>query len=104
MDETEKVILEPTKSGGIFDLRPSAVGNDDLLYYDPASVIICAIGSRYNSYCSNVVRSFLIDAGSFQNKVYEVLLKAHEAAIGALKPGNPVSAVYEAGRSLVKSV
>ncbi|CAI0465618.1 unnamed protein product [Linum tenue] len=122
MDETEKSILEPAKagvklkaenvdicyppifqSGGVFDLRPSAASNDDLLYYDPASVIICAIGSRYNSYCSNVARSFLIDATSFQSKAYEVLLKAHEAAISALKPGNPVSAAYEAARSLVKS-
>ncbi|CAN0857324.1 FACT complex subunit SPT16 [Linum grandiflorum] len=122
MDETEKAILEPTKagvklkaenvdicyppifqSGGEFDLRPSAASNDDLLYYDSASVIICAIGSRYNSYCSNVARSFLIDANSLQRKAYETLLKAHEAAINALKPGNPVSAAYDAARSLIES-
>ncbi|KAL5836619.1 hypothetical protein ACOSQ3_013788 [Xanthoceras sorbifolium] len=121
VDETEKVILEPAKikvklkaenvdicyppifqSGGVFDLKPSASSNDENLYYDSTSVIICAIGSRYNSYCSNVARTFLIDANAMQSKAYEVLLKAHEAAIGALKSGNKVSAVYLAAVSVVE--
>lgn len=121
MDDTEKVILEPTKvkvklkaenvdicyppifqSGGNFDLKPSASSNDENLYYDSASVIICAIGSRYNSYCSNLARTFLIDSNAMQSKAYEVLLKAHEAAINALKAGNKVSAVYQAAYSVVE--
>ncbi|GKV39651.1 hypothetical protein SLEP1_g47392 [Rubroshorea leprosula] len=121
MDEAEKAILEPSKakvklkaenvdicyppifqSGGQFDLKPSAQSNDDFLYYDSASVIICAVGARYNSYCSNIARTLMIDANSLQTKAYEVLLKAHEAAIGALKPGNKVSAVYQAALSVVE--
>ncbi|KAK1584243.1 hypothetical protein Q3G72_031152 [Acer saccharum] len=121
MDDTEKAILEPARikvklkaenvdicyppifqSGGVFDLKPNASSNDENLYYDSTSVIICAIGSRYNSYCSNVARTFLIDANAKQSKAYEVLLKAHEAAIGALKSGNKVSAVYEAAVSVVE--
>ncbi|KAH7834353.1 hypothetical protein Vadar_015117 [Vaccinium darrowii] len=121
MDETEKAILVPTKvkvklkadnvdicyppifqSGGNFDLRPSASSDDEFLYYDSASVIICAIGSRYNSYCSNLARTFLIDSTPTQAKAYEVLLRAHEAAIGALNPGNKVSAVYHAALSVVE--
>ncbi|KAJ0014903.1 hypothetical protein Pint_21153 [Pistacia integerrima] len=121
MDDTEKAILEPSRikvklkaenvdicyppifqSGGEFDLKPSASSNDENLYYDSTSVIICAIGSRYNSYCSNVARTFLIDANAMQSKAYEVLLKAHEAAIGALKSGNKVSAVYSAAVSVVE--
>ncbi|CAN4117731.1 unnamed protein product [Withania somnifera] len=121
MDDTEMAILEPAKikvklkaenvdicyppifqSGGNFDLRPSATSNDEHLYYDSASVIICAVGSRYNSYCSNVARTFLIDSTSTQNKAYEVLLKAHEAAIGALKPGNKLSSVYQAALAVVE--
>lgn len=119
--DTEKAILNPHKigvklkaenvdicyppifqSGGDFNLRPSAQSNDSPLYYDTASVIICAIGSRYNSYCSNVARSYLIDSDASQSKAYEVLLKAQEAAILALKPGNRVSAVYEAALNVVK--
>lgn len=121
MDETEKAILEPARikvklkaenvdicyppifqSGGEFDLKPSASSNDNDLYYDSTSVIICAVGSRYNSYCSNVARTFLIDANAMQSKAYEVLLKAHEAAINALKPGNNANAVYQAALAIVE--
>ncbi|TYG38428.1 hypothetical protein ES288_D13G222300v1 [Gossypium darwinii] len=121
MDDTEKTILEPGRikvklkaenidicyppifqSGGEFDLKPSASSNDENLYYDSTSVIICALGSRYNSYCSNIARTFLIDANSKQSKAYEVLLKAHEAAIGALKSGNKVNSVYQAAVSVVE--
>lgn len=121
MEETEKVILEPSKvncklkadnvdicyppifqSGGKFDLRPSAVSNDEALYYETASVIICAVGARYKSYCSNIARTFLIDAEPIQSKAYEVLLKAHEAVIGSLKPGNKLSAAYLAAVSVVE--
>ncbi|KAL5580412.1 hypothetical protein UlMin_012854 [Ulmus minor] len=121
MNDTEKAILEPSKagaklkaenvdicyppifqSGGEFDLRPSAASNDELLYYDSASVIICAVGSRYKSYCSNVARTYLIDANPLQSKAYEVLLRAHDAAISELKPGNKVSAAYQAAFSIVE--
>ncbi|KAI4378078.1 hypothetical protein MLD38_015615 [Melastoma candidum] len=121
MEETEKAILEPSRakvklkpenvdicyppifqSGGDFDLRPSAASNDNLLYYNSASVIICAVGSRYNSYCSNVARTFLIDATPLQSKAYEALLKAQEAAIGALKPGAKLNAAYLAALSVVE--
>ncbi|KAM0950639.1 putative peptidase M24, PH-like domain superfamily, FACT complex subunit Spt16 [Dioscorea sansibarensis] len=121
MDDTEKVILDPLKvkvklkaenvdicyppifqSGGEFDLRPSASSTDDDLYYDSTSVILCAIGSRYNSYCSNVARTFLIDANAKQSKAYEVLLKAHDTAIAAMKPGNKVSAAYQAATAVIE--
>ncbi|KAJ6808865.1 FACT complex subunit SPT16-like [Iris pallida] len=121
MDDTEKAILDPLKvkvklkaenvdicyppvfqSGGKFDLRPSASSNDDHLYYESTSVIICAIGSRYNNYCSNVARTFLIDSNPTQSKAYEVLLKAHDAAISALKPGNVVGAAYRAAVAVVE--
>lgn len=121
MDDTEKAILEPARikvklkaenvdicyppifqSGGEFDLKPSASSNDENLCYDSTSVIICAVGSRYNSYCSNVARTFLIDANSTQSKAYEVLLKAQEAAISKLKSGNKLSAAYQAALTVVE--
>ncbi|PWA95409.1 peptidase M24, structural domain-containing protein [Artemisia annua] len=122
MDATEKVILNPAKvdvkliaancdicyppifqSGGKFDLRPKASSNVDNLYYESASsVIICALGSRYNSYCANVARTILIESDATQTKSYQVLRKAHEAAIGAIKPGNKASDVYKAALSVVE--
>lgn len=121
MDDTEKVILEPAKikvklkadnvdicyppifqSGGEFDLKPSAASNDSNLYYDSTSVIICAIGARYNSYCSNVARTFLIDANPVQKKAYAVLVKAQAAAITALKPGSKAGDAYQAAVAVVE--
>lgn len=121
MDDTEKVILEPTKvkvklraenvdicyppifqSGGNFNLKPSATSDEEYLYYDTASVIICAIGARYSSYCSNVARTFLIDSTPGQMKAYEVLLKAYEAVIGALRVGNKLSDAYQAAVAVVE--
>ncbi|CAI9101355.1 OLC1v1038658C1 [Oldenlandia corymbosa var. corymbosa] len=121
MDDTEKVILEPAKikvklkadnvdicyppifqSGGEFDLKPSAASNDSSLYYDSTSVIICAIGARYNSYCSNVARTFLFDATPMQKNAYAVLLKAQGAAIAALKPGSTVGLAYQAAVAVVE--
>lgn len=121
MEDTEKAILDPQKakvklkaenvdicyppvfqSGGEFDLRPGAVSNDENLYYEATGVIVCAIGSRYNSYCSNVARTYLIDAEPVQGKAYKVLLKAQEAAINALRSGNPASAAYKAAAEVVQ--
>ncbi|EXB67545.1 FACT complex subunit SPT16 [Morus notabilis] len=121
MNETEKAVLEPAKikvklkaenvdicyppifqSGGDFDLKPSASSNDENLCYDSTSVIICAVGSRYNGYCSNVARTFLIDANAVQSKAYGVLLRAQEAAISTLKSGNKISTAYQAALSVVE--
>ncbi|KAI3882641.1 hypothetical protein MKX03_000081 [Papaver bracteatum] len=86
--------------GGEFDLRPSASSNEEACIRIQ-QVIICAVGSCYNSYCLNVARTFLIDANpidanAMQSKAYGVLLKAQDAAIGALKAGSKVSVAYEA--------
>jgi len=46
------------QSGGVYDLKPSAVSNNDYLHAD---TIICSLGVRYKSYCTNISRTFLID-------------------------------------------
>ncbi|KAG6408664.1 hypothetical protein SASPL_131682 [Salvia splendens] len=58
-----EVIDEEKKSGGNFDLRPSATSTDDPLYYDSPSLSFVQLGAATT---------------------------AHEAAIHALKPGNKV--------------
>lgn len=121
MEQTENVITNPGKyvklkaedvdicyppvfqSGGVFDLKPSAVSNEEPLYYDTLGVILCAIGARFRSYCSNVARSIMIDADKTQEKAYKILLKAHEAAIAALRPGNAMSVAYKAAYAVVES-
>lgn len=51
------------QSGGVFSLKPSALSNDDAMM---SGIIVCSLGARYKSYCSNVGRTFLIDP----SKVY----------------------------------
>ncbi|CAI5939892.1 unnamed protein product [Closterium sp. NIES-64] len=121
MEQTEEVITDPAKikvklkpdncdicyppvfqSGGQYDLRASAVSSDDPLCYDSMGVIICAIGARYASYCSNVARTYLIDATKAQEKAYQVLLRAQEAAIAAIKPGVRLGDVYRAAVAVVE--
>lgn len=46
------------QSGGIYSLKPSALSNEDNL---DAGVVLCSIGARYKSFCSNVSRTFLFD-------------------------------------------
>lgn len=46
------------QSGGVYSLKPSALSNDDSL---DSGVVLCSLGARYKSYCSNVGRTFLID-------------------------------------------
>ncbi|KAM5560720.1 FACT complex subunit SPT16 [Rosa sericea] len=114
MDEMVKAIQEPSKAfaklinveniGICYPpiLQSGVGGNDELLSYDSASVVICAFGSRYKSYCSNVARTFLVDPNPFQRKAHEILLKAHDAAISELRPGNKASSAYQAARSVVE--
>lgn len=121
MDLTEKILLYPTKinvklkaenvdicyppifqSGGKYDLRPSAFSNDDDLFYDSGSLIVCAMGAKYNGYCSNVARTFLIDCAEEKCNAYKVLRQAHSAAIAALTPGSKASASYQAAVAVVR--
>ena len=46
------------QSGGVYDLKPSAMSNQNKLH---DGTIICALGSRYKSYCSSIARTFLVN-------------------------------------------
>eukprot|EP00854_Cymbomonas_tetramitiformis_P003190 gene3190-4036_t len=111
-ERTEKVVIDPSKvklkvregsvdvcyvpviqSGGTYDLRPGALCNDDALHY---GVILCSLGTRYNSYCSNVSRTYLVDPTKQQEATYKIAVAAQNAAISALVEGAPMSAVMQA--------
>jgi nucleosome binding factor SPN SPT16 subunit len=46
------------QSGGNYDLKSSAQSDDQRL---KLGVILCSLGVRYKSYCSNIARTFMID-------------------------------------------
>ncbi|KAA8495563.1 FACT complex subunit SPT16 [Porphyridium purpureum] len=89
------------QSGETFDLRPSAVSDSSKLQF---KCIVASIGARYNFYCSNACRTYLIDPTQEQSVNYAALLEAYEAALAALRPGQELCAVYQAAvDALMKS-
>ena len=57
-DLVESCYTPIIQSGGVYDLKPSAVSNDDQLHF---GTIICSLGARYRHYCSNVARTYFVD-------------------------------------------
>ena len=52
-------------------------------------LVLCDVGAEYESYAADVTRTFPV-SGKFtsrQREVYEVVLKAHQAAAAATRPG-----------------
>lgn len=46
------------QSGGHYSLKFSVVSDKNVLHF---GVIVCSLGARYKSYCSNIVRTILVN-------------------------------------------
>ncbi|GAA5828631.1 hypothetical protein JCM11251_000879 [Rhodosporidiobolus azoricus] len=80
------------QSGGNYDLKSSAQTDDQRL---KPGVIICSLGIRYKSYCSNVGRTFMIDPTPEQEKNYLFLVELQKFALSELKEGAVCKDVYQ---------
>jgi nucleosome binding factor SPN SPT16 subunit len=49
--------------------------------------IVCMLGTRYKSYCSNVVRTMLVEPPQEVQDSYELLLKVEDDIINRLRHG-----------------
>lgn len=87
------------QSGGEYTLKLSAESSDTLMHY---GTIICSLGARYQSYCSNLSRTMLVDPSQELQEAYESLLVIQNTIIEALKPGTKLSEVYAAGLEVAK--
>jgi hypothetical protein len=58
------------QSGGNYDLKSSAQTDDQRL---KPGVILCSLGIRYKSYCSNVGRTFMIDPDAVSDSAVRCL-------------------------------
>lgn len=54
------------------------------------------VGARYNLFCANLARTYLVDPSKTQQEEYAALLAAAEAATKALVPGAPCSDAFAA--------
>jgi len=97
LDWTHGPIIQ---SGGKFDLKMTAIVDDELLH---AGVIIASMGLRYKSYCSIIARTYLVDPNKSQESNYKLLLQAHGLVIKEIRDGANVKDVYAKALGLIKS-
>jgi len=87
------------QSGGVYDLRPSAVSNNDYLH---AGTIICSLGVRYKSYCTNISRTFLIDPKKTKEKNYIFLVQLQNYLIDHIRDGILCKDLYQLAKTYVQ--
>lgn len=88
------------QSGGTYNLRPSASSNTDSLH---AGTVICSLGVRYKSYCSNIGRTFMVSPSEAQEANYKFLLDLQKAVLAEMRPGTAISKIYLRGLDYVKA-
>ncbi|CAG5011929.1 unnamed protein product [Parnassius apollo] len=87
------------QSGGNYSLKFSAVSDKNHLHF---GAIVCSLGARYKSYCSNIVRTLLVNPTDEIQSNYNFLINLEEEVMKHLVAGAKLSAVYEAGLELAK--
>jgi Xaa-Pro aminopeptidase len=97
-------------SGPAFPSIVAAGENATVLHYRdnsapfvPGTVLLFDAGARRRMYCSDITRVFPV-GGRFtgaQRELYDVVLAAHAAALAAIAPGAPFSAVDDAALAVL---
>ncbi len=65
--------------------------------------IICSLGIRYKSYCSNVIRTLIVNPKPQQSTYYEYLHNLMDWSIEQMKPGVAFSKFFAMVVDKVKS-
>ncbi|CAK8695989.1 unnamed protein product [Clavelina lepadiformis] len=87
------------QSGGSYSLKFSVVSDKNVLHF---GCIICMFGIRYRSYCSNVVRTMMVNPTEKMQDTYTFLVELEELIFERLKPGTKLCDVYHAVVSKVQ--
>lgn len=99
-DAVESCYEPIIQSGGIYDIKLSAVSNEDSL---TPNVILCSLGARYKSYCASIGRTFLVDAPKRIEKLYATLISLHDVCLEHMTKGRELKDVYEGSRNFLKN-
>ena len=73
-------------------IKYSAQSTKDALHF---GTVVAFIGVRYKYYCSNAIRTMMVNPSEQQTDTYNVVLDAHEAGIDALRAGVKLADVYK---------
>jgi nucleosome binding factor SPN SPT16 subunit len=87
------------QSGGNFSLKFSALSDKNFLHF---GAIVCSLGARYKSYCSNIVRTLLVNPSDKIQEQYTFLLNMEDELLGQLAPGKKLQDIYEKVMSFAK--
>lgn len=81
-------------------LLPHPIATDQTV--EKNQTVVIHLGASYQGYCSKICRTISLgEAKKPVKDLYDTLLEAQQAAIQALKPGVPVSEVYQEAFSIV---
>lgn len=75
------------------------VSDKNILHF---GAIICSFGARYKSYCSNIIRTLLVNPNDEIQNNYNFLLTLEEELLKKLQNGVKLSEVYDTGYAIVK--
>ena len=94
-NENLDVCYDPIiQSGGKYKLKPSAESNEDNLHYEYGTIVIM-MGFRLRDYCSNISRTFLIDASKQQKEIYNILVTVFKKGLLMLRDNVELNKIYE---------
>uniref|UniRef100_A0A8D8ZS31 FACT complex subunit n=1 Tax=Cacopsylla melanoneura TaxID=428564 RepID=A0A8D8ZS31_9HEMI len=82
------------QSGGHYNLKFSVASDKNTLHF---GTIVCLLGARYKSYCSNIVRTLMVNPPEEMKTNHEFLVELEDTILQALKPGAKLCDVYNAG-------
>lgn len=88
------------QSGGNYALKFSVSSDKNILHF--GAIVVC-LGARYKSYCSNVVRTMLVDPTETMQRTYEILSEIEDKIVEKLVPGAKFNEVYDQVVDFVKS-
>ncbi|CAF1415059.1 unnamed protein product [Didymodactylos carnosus] len=88
------------QSGGSYNLKFSATNDKSYLHY---GAILCAFGIRYKSYCSNLVRTLIVNPTDEMQNAYKFLLDCEELLIKELTHNARLCDVYKTIREKVEN-
>ncbi|NOZ82666.1 MAG: aminopeptidase P family protein [Euryarchaeota archaeon] len=90
-----------------FDVIVASGQNSAKPHHTPQSaplrrVAVVDLGARVEHYCSDITRSFLLDAGEEEEQVYSAVVEALEAGVRACTPGRTTGEVEAEVRRVLR--
>jgi len=87
------------QSGGNYKMKFTVASDKENVHF---GAIMCSFGARYKSYCSNIVRTMLVDPSEKIQQYYEFLISLEEKLCEWLVEGAKLNEVYDKAVAMVK--